>query len=49
MYLTKKRLGKNSTRIAENVYRLKVGKLSTNLASLSVHRYIEEPAHYFKA
>lgn len=33
----------------ENVYHLKVGKLSTNLASLSVNRYIEELAHYFKA
>ena len=33
----------------ENECCLKVGKLSTNLASLSVNQYIEEPTRYFKA
>ena len=52
MYLTtkkKKVRGKFHKKKQDNEYCLKVGKMSTNLASQSVNRYIEEPTHYFKA
>ena len=53
MYLTKKKkkkLGENSTRKNRKMnICLKVGKLSTNLASHSVNPYIEEATRYFKA